>query len=59
MRVLGIDCGIERTGYGVIDTDGRRHQLIACGVIRTAARDTLQTTTAPSCIDRSIDRDTA
>lgn len=39
MRVLGIDCGSERTGYGVIDTDGRRHQLIACGVIRTAARD--------------------
>ena len=23
MRVLGIDCGTERTGYGVIDSDGR------------------------------------
>ena len=39
MRVLGIDCGSERTGYGVIDTDGRRHRLLACGVIRTAPRE--------------------
>lgn len=35
MRVLGIDCGSERTGYGVIDTDGVEHQLVASGVIRT------------------------
>jgi crossover junction endodeoxyribonuclease RuvC len=35
MRVLGIDCGTERTGYGIIDSDGRRHRLVAAGVIRT------------------------
>jgi len=35
VRVLGIDCGSERTGYGVIDTDGVDHQLVASGVIRT------------------------
>jgi len=35
MRVLGIDCGTERTGYGVIETDGRTHHLISAGVIRT------------------------
>ena len=35
MRVLGIDCGSERTGYGVIDSDGADHRLLACGVIRT------------------------
>src|SRR5437899_2479004 len=35
MRVLGIDCGTERTGYGVIDSDGRTHRLISAGVIRT------------------------
>lgn len=39
MRILGIDCGSERTGYGVIDSDGRRHQLVAAGVIRTNPRD--------------------
>ena len=35
MRVLGIDCGSERTGYGVIDSDGAEHRLVASGVIRT------------------------
>ena len=35
MRILGIDCGSEKTGYGVIETDGRRHRMLAAGVIRT------------------------
>lgn len=39
MRVLGIDCGTERTGYGVIDSDGVRHVLVAAGTIRTNPRD--------------------
>lgn len=38
MRVLGIDCGSERTGYGVIDSDGLRHRMIASGVIRTSPK---------------------
>jgi crossover junction endodeoxyribonuclease RuvC len=37
MRVLGIDCGTERTGYGIIDSDGRDHRCVAAGVIRTQA----------------------
>lgn len=37
MRVLGVDCGTERTGYGVIESDGRDHRMIASGVIRTQA----------------------
>ena len=39
MRVVGIDCGSERTGYGVIDSDGRRHHLVSFGVIRTSPKD--------------------
>ena len=39
MRVLGIDCGTERTGWGVIDSDGRRHAVIAHGVISLSPRD--------------------
>ncbi len=35
MRVLGIDCGSQRTGYGVIDSDGRDHRIVAAGVICT------------------------
>jgi crossover junction endodeoxyribonuclease RuvC len=35
VRVLGIDCGSERTGYGVIESDGLHHSIVAAGVIRT------------------------
>jgi crossover junction endodeoxyribonuclease RuvC len=41
VRVLGIDCGTERTGYGVIDSDGVRHLLIAAGTIRTNPREAM------------------
>jgi crossover junction endodeoxyribonuclease RuvC len=33
VRVLGIDCGSRRTGWGVIESDGVRHSMIAAGVI--------------------------
>lgn len=39
MRILGIDCGSQATGYGLIDTDGTRHTLVQAGVIRTHASD--------------------
>ncbi len=42
MRVLGIDCGTERTGYGIIDSDGRTHRLVAAGCIRSSAKDALE-----------------
>jgi len=38
VRVLGIDCGSQRTGYGVIDSDGRDHRMVAAGVIRTSPK---------------------
>lgn len=43
MRVLGIDCGTERTGWGVIESDGRRHRVLAHGVICPALRTPLET----------------
>ena len=39
MRVLGIDCGSEKTGYGVIDSDGHAHRIVAAGTIRTSPQD--------------------
>ncbi len=42
MRVFGIDCGTERTGYGVIDSDGRMHHLVLAGCITSSARDPLE-----------------
>ena len=41
MRILGIDCGSEITGYGVVDSDGRRHELVASGIIRTSPKNPL------------------
>jgi crossover junction endodeoxyribonuclease RuvC len=41
MRVLGVDCGTERTGWGVIESDGRRHSVIAHGVILLSAKNPL------------------
>jgi len=36
VRIFGIDPGSERTGYGCVETDGRRHRLVACGAIAAA-----------------------
>jgi crossover junction endodeoxyribonuclease RuvC len=41
VRVFGIDPGSRRTGYGCVETDGRRHRLVACGAITTAGAPTL------------------
>lgn len=40
MRVLGIDCGTEYTGYGIVElfADDRLH-CIDCGAIRLSPRD--------------------
>jgi crossover junction endodeoxyribonuclease RuvC len=34
MQILGIDCGSNATGYGIITSDGRRNERISSGVIR-------------------------
>jgi crossover junction endodeoxyribonuclease RuvC len=42
MKIVGIDCGTEKTGYGVVESDGRCHQLITAGVIRTRTAHPLE-----------------
>jgi len=39
VRVLGIDCGSARTGYGVIESDGAEHRMVTAGVIRTNLKE--------------------
>jgi crossover junction endodeoxyribonuclease RuvC len=43
MRVLGIDPGLQATGFGVVEVDGARLGYVASGAIRTteAARSDL------------------
>jgi crossover junction endodeoxyribonuclease RuvC len=43
MRILGIDCGTEHTGYGLIESDGRSHRMIAAGCIDTSPKHPLET----------------
>jgi crossover junction endodeoxyribonuclease RuvC len=38
MIVLGVDPGSQRTGYGAVDSDGRRHRLLDSGVLAPALR---------------------
>src|ERR1700687_2489481 len=42
MRVLGIDCGTQHTGYGLIASDGRSHHMIAAGSINTSPKEPLE-----------------
>jgi crossover junction endodeoxyribonuclease RuvC len=38
IRILGIDPGLRRTGWGVIESDGNRLIFIACGSVETSDR---------------------
>jgi crossover junction endodeoxyribonuclease RuvC len=38
MKIFGIDPGSDRTGYGCVDTDGRRHRLVVFGSIAAPAQ---------------------
>ena len=39
IRILGIDPGLRRTGWGVIDVEGNRLVFVGCGTVET--RETL------------------
>jgi crossover junction endodeoxyribonuclease RuvC len=38
IRILGIDPGLRRTGWGVIDVEGNRLMFVACGCVDTNER---------------------
>ena len=38
IRILGIDPGLRRTGWGVIDVAGNRLAFVACGSVETSDR---------------------
>ncbi|MBV9670465.1 MAG: crossover junction endodeoxyribonuclease RuvC [Acidobacteriales bacterium] len=39
MRVFGIDCGTEYTGYGIVETSGRNElRYVACGAVKLNKR---------------------
>jgi crossover junction endodeoxyribonuclease RuvC len=38
IRILGIDPGLRRTGWGMIEADGNRLIAVACGSVETSER---------------------
>ena len=43
IRILGIDPGLRRTGWGLIESEGNRLIHVACGSVETGERDDLGT----------------
>jgi crossover junction endodeoxyribonuclease RuvC len=41
MRILGVDPGLNTTGYGVLDIAGRQVRLVEAGVVRGRAKGSL------------------
>ena len=41
IRILGIDPGLRRTGWGLIETLGNRLSFVACGTVETNERSAL------------------
>jgi crossover junction endodeoxyribonuclease RuvC len=41
VRIIGIDPGLRRTGWGVIESAGSRLSYIACGTVTSDAKDEL------------------
>jgi len=42
LRILGIDPGLNTSGYGVVDVDGGQFRLIEAGVVRSRAKATIE-----------------
>lgn len=38
MRILGVDPGSQRTGYGCIETEGSRQHVVDCGAVTVPPR---------------------
>lgn len=37
MRILGIDPGLQKTGWGIIESNGHKLSFVACGLVKTTA----------------------
>lgn len=41
-KILGIDPGLNTTGYGVVQVDGMQLRLVEAGIIRSRAKDNME-----------------
>ena len=42
MRILGVDPGLNATGYGIIEVKGRDFELVEAGIIRTSYKEKIE-----------------
>ena len=43
MRIIGLDPGLQRTGWGIIEASGTRLTFVACGTVQTQSGEPLAT----------------
>lgn len=41
VRILGIDPGLQKTGWGIIESEGHKLSYVSCGLIKTTKSRTL------------------
>ncbi len=41
-KILGIDPGLNTTGYGVVEVDGMKVRLVEAGIVRSRAKDSIE-----------------
>ena len=39
MRVLGVDCGSQSTGYGIVESDGQTYRTVVFGALRLQTKE--------------------
>ncbi len=42
MRIMGVDPGTHKMGFGILEFDGRNCRLVICGTIRANPRDKIE-----------------
>jgi crossover junction endodeoxyribonuclease RuvC len=52
MRIIGIDPGLQKTGWGIIEREGNALRYIGCGTVRTKSAQPLSSRLG--CIDEGI-----
>ena len=41
MKILGIDPGLQKTGWGIIESEGHRLSFVSCGLVKSTASKSL------------------
>ncbi|MGH1403122.1 MAG: crossover junction endodeoxyribonuclease RuvC [Alphaproteobacteria bacterium] len=41
MKIIGVDPGLQKTGWGIIESNGYNLRFVACGLIRTNSKEDL------------------